>query len=224
MWSCDIPKSKRKTPLTVVLQSYNNKAEVNYLVDLLETRAKAKVVVLEKGGLRKSDFPRSVTFHRLGNKGRELGAFLWYVSKYHSSLKGSYIFASANIGKHDRIGMICNLLKSRKKFQCRAWGDPDDFDPQDAYDFDLDEYLGQKLLPAVVRPFGAWFEKYVGDWKRYTKRHTPCYNGVFRTHASYLRSRNVKFYRRISKQVNAHNAPEVGHYIERAVSPVFGPI
>jgi len=224
MYSCDIPKSKRKTPLTVVLQSYNNKAELDYLIDLLHNRAKAKVVILEKGSLKKSDFPKTVTFHRLGNKGRELGAFLWYVVKYYSQLKGSYIFASANIGKHDRIGIICDLLKTRKKFQCNDWGDEVEYGAEYAeYDFQVDEYLGQQLLPAVVRPFGAWYTKYVGRWETYISKHPVCFNGVFKTHASYLRKRDPKFYKRISKQVHAHNAPEVGHYLERAVSPVFGP-
>ena len=218
MYKCNIHKSTKKRNLTVVLQSFNNKNELDFLIELLVNTVRAKVVILEKGSLKKSDFPDTVTFHKLANKGRELGAFLWYTIKYYDTLEGSVIFASANISKHNRMDAICNLLKTRKKFQCIE----QDWEWHRSYDFTIDEYLNQKLLPAPVRPFGAWYQKYIGDWSRWEKSHVACYNGVFKTHASYLKKRPIAFYKRLNKQLNAHNAPEAGHYLERAVSPVFG--
>jgi len=220
MYTCKIRQSKGRRNLTVVLQSFNNKKELDYLIDLLINRVKAKVVVLEKGDLKKKDFPDTVKFHKLANKGRELGAFLWYIIKYYDSLEGSVIFASANISKHERMSIICNLLQTRKKFQCNE----QKWQWHRSYDFTVDEYLDQKLLPAPVRPFGAWFETYVGDWTKWEKKKPACYNGVFKTHASYLKKRPVLFYKRLNRQLNAHNAPEAGHYLERAVAGVFGPL
>ena len=220
MYRCVLPQSKTKKNLTVVLQSFNNKKELDFLIPLLVNKVKAKVVILEKGSLKKKDFPDTVTFHKLANKGRELGAFLWYCTRYYNSLSGSFIFASANISKHKRLSIICKLLRSRKKFMCnkKTW-------PWErSYDFTVEEYLNQKLLPAPVRPFGAWFEKYVGDFDKWQKTQPACYNGVFKTHASYLKKRPVLFYKRLNRQLNAHNAPEAGHYVERAVAGVFGPL
>lgn len=221
METCDVRVSKAKT--TVVIQSYNNdKEDLARLVEFFERRAKAHVVVLEKGALRKSDLPSSVTFHKLGNKGRELGAFLWYVIKYYDTLDGRFIFTSASIAKHRRAEVICDLLSNRRKFQCSTPDVENRSGHYDStYDFHVDSYEGE-LHRAVVRPFGKWYETYIGNWDVYRARHSACYNGVFKTHASYLTSRPVRFYRRLARQVNAHNSPEVGHYLERAVSPVFG--
>jgi Protein of unknown function (DUF3431) len=74
-----------------------------------------------------------------------------------------------------------------------------------------------ELKPCSVRPFGAWYRRYFGDFD------TTCctYKGMFSVSRALIHRRPIDFYASFIKQVDHHSNPEAGHYIERAWCSIF---
>ena len=106
--------------LTVVVQTYNSKVE-DLDVIYKQLPPGSKLVILEKGI---SQYPSltsmpMVEIHFLENKGRDMGAFLYYCFTFYDELKGSYIFTSANLGKHARKHRFKHLIRRQDvDFHC----------------------------------------------------------------------------------------------------------
>lgn len=92
------------------------------------------------------------------------------------------------------------------------------------YDFQLDHYLSGfpdnrqtngdgTMEPAPVRPFGRWYETYVGKG---VPLRTDALQGVLVAHRDQVWKRNRSFYQALLEQVDHHPNPEVGHYLERS--------
>jgi hypothetical protein len=78
----------------------------------------------------------------------------------------------------------------------------------------------KKLLPAIIRPYGAWYQFHFGNiivkyW---------CIHGIFSMHKKDIIKHNIERYRKILAGVERHSNPEVGHYIERSWAAIFHPL
>ena len=148
----------------------------------------------------------------LENFGREQHTFVKYVIDNYDALPDEIFFVPAPIEKYERVGKFVKML-----------GDPADMGPCTPLggheDFILDVYTGLNLKPADTRPFKAWFEKYVGEWK--VDQLAPCWNGVTRTTRDRARRRSLDSYREILGQFKV-NDEEVVHFMERSMAAVFG--
>lgn len=68
------------------------------------------------------------------------------------------------------------------------------------------------LLPALPRPFGAWFGRnFPGE-----SMGPVVFKGIFAATAEDIRRRPRDFYANLLSQVDSHPRPEASHYIERA--------
>ncbi len=215
-------KKAKTDMLTVVVQTYNSKIEdLDVIYEQLPPGS--KLVLLEKGT---SQYPSltsipMVEIYFLENKGRDMGAFLYYCFTFYDDLKGSYIFTSANLDKHDRKHRFKHLIMLHDvEFHCPSRDcahlmNRHMFKP---VDFTIRSYEGVDLVPANIRPYSKWFIENIGPYSCFLP---ICFNGIFRTSAERLHSKSRIFYQNLYEQTNIDNNTEVVHFIERAACQIF---
>ena len=151
------------------------------------------------------------------NQGREQQTYLQFVVTYYDTLPENIVLVPGNLSKYNREQRMIQLLDGpRTTTGCE--GDT----LATKYDFTLDTYMeGVPILPASVRPFGKWFETFVGPWSE--QAQGPCWNGIMRTTRERIHAHPREFYVRLNEELTrqAHNSPEAGHYMERSMSAVF---
>ena len=205
--------------MRVIIQSYNDVAAVREIGAMVPESA--TVVVVEHGDAQ-HDFPTLLR----PNVGRDYGAFIWYIVNNHEALEGSeaYVFTSANLDKHDRRKRLRerlhpNYKPSPRKARPRRSGTVDAA-------FECAFYQTRRgrrsLAPAAPRPFGNWFEAHVGSMRSFYQSGEYA-NGLVVTDARTLRSRPRSFWAGLLAQLSTDNAPEAGHYVEKASAYLFHP-
>ena len=202
--------------MRVVIQSFNDVAGVREIGAMANG---ASVVVVEHGDAR-HEFP---TLTR-PNLGRDYGAFVYYIVQSYDELEGSYLFTSANLDKHDRRKRLRERLRpgyapSPRKARPRRSGT---VDAAFACDFYQTRRGRRSLAPAAPRPFGNWFEAHVGSMCTFYQSGEYA-NGLVVTDARTLRSRPRSFWAGLLAQLSTDNAPEAGHYVEKASAYLFHP-
>lgn len=78
----------------------------------------------------------------------------------------------------------------------------------------------KKLLPAIIRPYGAWYKFHFGN----TIVKYWCIHGIFSIHKMDIIKHRIERYQRLLAGVERHSNPEVGHYIERSWAAIFHPL
>ena len=202
--------------MRVIIQSFNDAAGVREIGAMANG---ASVVVVEHGDAR-HDFPTLVR----PNVGRDYGAFVWYIVNQYESLEGSYVFTSANLDKHDRRKRLRERLRPGYA-PAALMNRPRRSGTVDAT-FECSFYQtrrGQRsLAPAAPRPFGKWFEAHVGSMRSFYQSGEYA-NGLVVTDGRTLRSRPRRFWEGLLAQLSTDNAPEAGHYVEKASTFLFHP-
>ena len=203
--------------MRVIIQSFNDAAGVREIGAMCN--GAASVVVVEHGDAR-HDFP---TLMR-PNLGRDYGAFVYYIVQFYDELEGSYVFTSANLDKHDRRKRLRERLRpgyapSPLAIRPRR---SNGADAAFACEFYATRRGRRSLAPAAPRPFGNWFEAHVGSMCSFYQSGEYA-NGLVVTDARTLRSRPRAFWEGLLAQLSTDNAPEAGHYVEKASAYLFHP-
>jgi hypothetical protein len=166
----------------------------------------------------------------LPNVGRCDHTFLYYIVTEYDDLPDLSIFLPASSNdphKQERTKqVITHALLSRDTVMHGFR-----YSLEECKDFSLDEWKAtnssnqehnpeSKLLPANPRPFGLWFEKYIG-LDRPIRAFT--YFGIFAVHRRHILQHPKSFYENLLSTVDHHSNPEAGHYLERSWSAIFWP-
>lgn len=233
---------------TVVVQSYHSKErDLQYIID---KAAGNPVICVENGSAQYKELSGKYEINHRENYGRDLGAFIWFVIQNYDTLDGVYIFTPANLSIHYRKQRIAYMLQEPSRdfsspartssrclqrlfrrarlhyvstaglklmFACILYLNL--FMPHD-YNFTIDQYKGEKLSPSLVRPYGRWYEKYIGKWPEGNR--ICCRNGQFITNSTRLRSKPIEFYKCLLENMQTPATSETVHYVERAAADVFG--
>ena len=77
-----------------------------------------------------------------------------------------------------------------------------------------------KLSPAILRPFGKWFNYHFGNIivKYY------CIHGILSIHKLDIIKHPLIRYQQLLGTLDKHSNPEVGHYVERSWAALFHPL
>lgn len=145
------------------------------------------------------------------NVGREQETFLHFVVTHYDDLPNEIVFIAAPLSKHDRLERLRSILKD-DVIGCQG-------DIDDQGDFFLDSHMGSEVEPASVRPFKNWHNEFIKPWDQREK--SACWNGVMKTTRERILSKPKTFYETLLSQVNSHNSPEAGHYMERSMGSIF---
>lgn len=171
-----------------------------------------QLILYDKCGFCKN-VPNGVYCRPLANVGREGGAFLYFVATYYESLPLHIAFLPSNIRKHDRMSRMRKMYKDNTHGCSRPWFNI-------PYDFTFDEYEGQMLHPEHVRPYGKWYEKYIGSWDSHPEN--VCVNGLMRTTRDRILQRPRQFYTNLLDAVDNDTDPsELPHFLERSLFTIF---
>jgi hypothetical protein len=80
---------------------------------------------------------------------------------------------------------------------------------------------GGNLKPARIRPFGAWYQKYIGPLSIIEESGTS-YNNIFAVRKERILQHDLRLYRELSDQLEEGGMnSEVAHYIERIWRSLF---
>lgn len=192
-----------------VVSACKNPKDIEELVEICEATGTELIVFDKCGGCPDV---KSAQCTPMDNFGREQHTFLKYVIDNYDALPDEIFFVPAPTEKYDRIGNFKKMLADKDYHgPCTEMGGQEDFI--------LDLYTGLHLKPADTRPFKAWFEKNVGEWK--PDELGPCWNGIQRTTRDRVRRRPLDSYRTLLREHKV-NDEEVVHFMERSMAAVFG--
>ncbi len=158
-----------------------------------------------------SEVPKDVVCEIRKNVGREQETFLHFVITHYDDLPDEIVFIAAPISKHNREERIRKILKD-DFIGCEGTLEGQD-------DFLLDTYMDSPIEPANIRPFKNWYQTFIKKWDSNEK--TACWNGIMKTTKERILQKPKNFYEKLLNQVNTHNSPEVGHYMERSMGSIF---
>lgn len=155
--------------------------------------------------------PTGVACTRRMNVGREQETFLYYIVTHYDDLPNEIVFIAAPLSKHERLQRLRKILKDGT-IGCEG-------DIDDQSDFYLDSHMGSEVEPASIRPFKNWHNEFIKPWSQREK--SACWNGLMKTTKERILSKSKTFYETLLSQVNSHNSPEAGHYMERSMGSIF---
>jgi hypothetical protein len=158
---------------------------------------------------------------RRANVGREFGAYLEYVVRHYDALPQMLAFCPSTVNKRNRLVRLRWVLHGESELFSGAhpllpWLGL--LPPR--LDFKPGEHLGEKLRDEDDLDLHEWCSRYDVD----ALPIQLCYNGVFRTAATFIRRRPKSFYADLLNSLSASGpTPRVGHYAERFAESIFAP-
>ena len=191
-----------------------------------------KYIVYNKGVNDNFEKTNVINVVSLENVGRCDHTYLYHIVNNFNSLATVTVFLPGSLSneykkanaikileniKRERTGIFLgtrtnNLKKEFKHFTLDNWvcTDPSNSSLNNE----------SKLLPAVIRPYGRWFQYHFGNINvKYW-----CIQGVFSMHKLDIIKHNIERYRQLMLAAGRHSNPEVGHYIERSWAAIFHPL
>jgi hypothetical protein len=226
-WTCNFGHTLRKEDISYEIWTYykacveNKKTIENFRKDLFDIDCGEEDKV--------NNIKRKLIC--LPNVGRCDHTYLFYIVNEYDRLPDLTIFlpgSGMDEPKKERVRYT--IKKALRTRDTVIPGPPASFN--DFQHFFLDEWKATNeknrtsnpeiyLLPAYPRPFGAWFQHYIG-------LHRPIrnisFNGIFAVHKRHILQNPRSFYENILSTVDHHSNPEAGHYIERSWSAIFSPL
>ena len=197
-----------------IVSACKNPKDISDLKDICASHG-VKLIVFDKCGGCPDVLRLSTKCTPLDNFGREQHTFLKYVIDNYDSLPDEIFLVPAPIQNDDRAGKLKRMLKDvNYRGKCTTLGET-----AELAEYAQEEYEGNKMTLADTRPFKAWFEKNVGEWKE--DALGPCWKGITRTTRDRVRRRSLESYRNILSQFRTTH-DEVGHFMERSMAAVFG--
>ena len=157
--------------------------------------------------------PDGVFCRPLRNVGRDLGTFMWFVSRYYHVIPDSTVvyLTAGNMKKHDRAARLDALLGNKPR-EATVLGH--------AERFTLREYEGATMRPTGEADFRRWYERYVGPWE--PGRPGACWNALVRTTGRQIRKRPRSTYVNVYNELALADGIEAGHFVERCVHALLG--
>jgi len=195
-----------------------------------------KIVIYNKGNeIEEGELPDNVFVKKLENVGKCDHTYLYHIIDQYQDLDDITCFMPASWRtcglKSFRLKKTIRCLNETGKTSMVVY-DADTDRLASLYDFTLDSYktgnlenfsLNQsnEMLISSIRPFGRWYEYYIG---KSVPIRSDAMQGIFGVQKIHIWQRGIDFYKQLYNQVSTHNNPEVGHYLERSWSSIFQPL
>lgn len=168
---------------------------------------------------------------QIPNVGREYHTYLHFICTNYNNLPDIVVFIPGSVlapHKFNKIMELFNSLNSTEKvdmlFEKERGKDLKNY----LYLFTHENYSStnvqnnqlnpeSSLEPAVIKPFGKWYENYIGE------KPIPevWYGGVGVATRERIRKNPLYFYVGLMNQLSVSSNPEVGHYMERSWFAIF---
>jgi hypothetical protein len=168
----------------------------------------------------------------LPNVGRCDHTYLYHIVNNYNNLSKINIFFPGSVNMNGKKENAIKILNSIKLCHRAVFlGTLSNNIKNNFYNFTLNEWScinsanrelnsESKLLPALIRPYGKWFNYHFGNIH---VKHW-CIHGIFSIHKLDILKHNINRYKKLLAGVERHSNPEVGHYIERSWAAIFHPL
>jgi hypothetical protein len=155
----------------------------------------------------------------LPNVGREGHTYLHHIVQNYDNLADINVFIQGRIDDHvpnprqaihDWIEQAAHQGYTAPKYAVQA-----------DYAFRHTTYFGKQLAESQTC-FGTWFEQHVHAVFPESGKVIPFYkNGLFAVSRYVIQTRPISYYETLLLQLQQHEDPEIGHYLERSWLYVF---
>jgi hypothetical protein len=159
------------------------------------------------------DVPIGIKCKPRRNVGREQETFLAFAFDNYDALPNDILFVALPLSKHERKKRIVEMIENNI-IGCERGGDLGVME-----DFTLEEYEGNKMDLASVRPFKRWYENFISSWD--PKSRVSCWNGIMKSTRERILRHPKEFYETLLKEISISNNAEVGHFMERSMGGIF---
>lgn len=193
-----------------------------------------KYIVYNKGPNQNFIKDKVEQIINLHNVGRCDHTYLYHIVTNYDNLSEITVFFPGSIGttkekKDKSIKLLQNILKHKTAIFIASYVVSNlkiTFK-----DFILDNWTctdpanstlnpENNLCPAIIRPFGKWFQYHFGN----IKVNYYTFHGILSIHKLDIIKHPISRYQNLLAGVERHSNPEVGHYIERAWAAIFHPL
>jgi hypothetical protein len=168
----------------------------------------------------------------LSNVGRESHSYFYHIIENYDNLADVTIFLPGSVdldNKYNRAKSLVNSVEKTNKTTISCNHENDYVNAN--YDFKIDNYLSShknnqsanmdsSIQISNIRPYGKWFGE---NFKNGEKNECISFNSILAVSRNDILKKPKSYYENLIKQVDAHNNPEIGHYIERSWFSVFYP-
>jgi len=174
---------------------------------------------------------KTLRVEKLENVGKCDHTYLYHIINNYDNLAKVTIFLPGSLNMDFKKERALELIQNLEANDKNTWiGERVNDVKNDLYDFQMDEWKTSdkanvnanqetKLLPAIIRPFGAWYEQHFGD----TDVKYISYWGIFSVDKKTIHTKPVEYYKNLITELETHSNPEVGHYFERSWGAIFKP-
>lgn len=215
--------------MQIVIARYNEKLEWLNEFPFNQFR----YIVYNKG--ENDDFIKTnvISIINLPNVGRCDHTYIYHIVNNFDSLSPITVFLPGSIdGMESKKKNAKRILENIARFKTAIFLGTFSNNVKEYFDnFTLDEWSctnsnnyslnpENKLCPAIIRPFGKWFNFHFGN---ITVKYW-CIYGIFSVHKFDIIKHPIERYQKLLAGVERHSNPEVGHYIERSWAAIFHPL
>jgi hypothetical protein len=214
--------------IRIIVSRYNEKLE--WLNE--EPFNRFKYIIYNKG--INDDFEKKnvINIINLPNIGRCDHTYLYHIVNNYNNLAIINVFFPGSLNNEYKKSNAKKILYNILKYKTAIFlGTPSSNIKEQFNNFTLEHWCctdaanqnlnpETKLLPALIRPFGKWFNYHFGNiivkyW---------CIHGIFSVHKYDITKHSLSRYTKLLDGVGRHSNPEVGHYIERSWAAIFHPL
>ena len=169
----------------------------------------------------------------LPNVGREGQSFLYHIVHNYDRLADVSIFLPGSCMDEIKVSKTVEVIRRAKETRNTVISGKwyDDI-RTNLSQFSIDSWVGlstenksaqpsSSCAPASYRPFGRWFDHYIG---RDVRVHVACFTSTLAVSRDHILQQPLAKYEELLAAMSKHSNPEDGHFLERAWEALFSPI
>ena len=169
----------------------------------------------------------------LPNVGREGHSFLYHIVHNYDNLADVTIFLPGSCMDEIKVSKTLEVInKAKESNNTVISGKWYDDIRSNLYNFSIDSWVGlssenksaqpsSSCAPALYRPFGRWFDHYIGLDVRV---HVACFTSTLAVSKKHILQQPRIKYEQLLVAMSKHSNPEDGHFLERSWNALFYPV
>jgi hypothetical protein len=202
--------SPLKKDKVAVIADCGNESELMEIQEICD-KNHIQMIVYDKCDFGKF-CPSGIYCRPLKNVGRESETFIYFVIAYYGQLPNDIYLLPASIEKHNRKSRFLHMIEDNDYLGFIT-------DNNNEENFTLDEWDGDKLIPANIRPYKKWYEHFVGQWNSSEKTYVR--NGTMHTTCERIMRHEKEYFLKLQSQLVQGRNLESGHFFERSMARIF---
>jgi hypothetical protein len=202
--------SPLKKDKVAVIADCGNESELKEIQEICD-KNDIQMIIYDKCDFGKFCLP-GVYCRPLKNVGRDAGTFIYFVITYYSQLPSDIYLLPASIEKHDRKSRFLHMIEDNDYVGYIT-------DKMNEENFTIDEWDGDTLIHASIRPCKSWYEHFVGQWNSSEKTYLR--NCTMHTTREHIMRHEKEYFLKLQSQLVQGRNLESVHFFERGMAVIF---